>query len=51
MNQKTMPRLTFFVLGLALLLAAWTACKPGDKKTETKPGAIGSSTSARAAKK
>src|ERR1700681_2831055 len=38
MNQKTLPRLTFLVLGLALLLAAWTACKPADKKAETTPG-------------
>jgi peptidyl-prolyl cis-trans isomerase C len=41
MNQKTMPRSTFLVLGLALLLAAWTACKPAvDNKTEVTPGAV-----------
>ncbi|HEV7505309.1 MAG TPA: peptidylprolyl isomerase [Thermoanaerobaculia bacterium] len=40
MNQKTLPRSMFLVLGLALLLAAWTACKPAaDKKTEATPGA------------
>lgn len=39
MNQKTMPRSTFLVLGLALLLAAWTACKPAaDKKADKTPG-------------
>jgi peptidyl-prolyl cis-trans isomerase C len=46
MNQKTMPRLTFLVLGLALLLAAWTACKPADKKTETTTPGAASSTAA-----
>jgi len=45
MNQKTMPRSTFLVLGLALLLAAWTACKPADnagKTAEATPGAASS---------
>jgi peptidyl-prolyl cis-trans isomerase C len=42
MNQKTMPRSMFLVLGLALLLAAWTACKPADKKTEVTPGTVSS---------
>jgi peptidyl-prolyl cis-trans isomerase C len=49
MNQKTMPRSMFLALGLALLLAAWTACKPADnagKKTEATPGAASSSTAA-----
>src|SRR6185312_1216197 len=46
MNQKTMPRSMFLVLGLALLLAAWTACKPADKKTEATPGAASSTASA-----
>jgi len=46
MNQKSMPRLTFAVLGLALLLAAWTGCKPADKKTETTPGAASSTAAA-----
>ena len=46
MNQKTMPRSTFLALGLALLLAAWTACKPADKKTEATPGAASSTASA-----
>jgi peptidyl-prolyl cis-trans isomerase C len=39
MNQKTSPRLTILGLGLALLLAAWTGCKPADKKGEATPGA------------
>ena len=38
MNQKTLPRLTLLVLGLVLLLAAWTACKPAGKKGEATPG-------------
>jgi peptidyl-prolyl cis-trans isomerase C len=52
MNQKTMPRSMFLALGLALLLAAWTACKPADntgnagKKTEATPGASSSTASA-----
>ncbi|HEX4961956.1 MAG TPA: peptidylprolyl isomerase [Thermoanaerobaculia bacterium] len=41
MNQKTLPRLTFLVLGLALVLAAW-ACKPADKKAEATPGTASS---------
>ncbi len=47
MNQKTMPRSTFLVLGLALLLAAWTACKPADnagKTAEATPGAASPTT-------
>jgi len=39
MNEKTSPRLTILGLGLALLLAAWTGCKPADKKGEATPGA------------
>jgi peptidyl-prolyl cis-trans isomerase C len=46
MNPKTMPRLTFLILGLALLLAVWTACKPADKQTETTPGAASSTAAA-----
>jgi parvulin-like peptidyl-prolyl isomerase len=49
MNQKTMPRSMFLALGLALLLAAWTACKPADnagKSTGATPGAASSSTAA-----
>lgn len=49
MNQKTRPRSMFLVLGLALLLAAWTACKPADnagKKAEATPGAASSSAAA-----
>ncbi|MEA2604598.1 MAG: peptidyl-prolyl cis-trans isomerase [Acidobacteriota bacterium] len=47
MNQKTLPRLTILGLGLALLLASWIGCKPGDKKGETTPGATpGTATSA-----
>jgi peptidyl-prolyl cis-trans isomerase C len=46
MNQKTLPRSMFLVLGLALLLAAWTACKPADKKTEVTPGAVSSTAAA-----
>jgi parvulin-like peptidyl-prolyl isomerase len=38
MNQKTMPRLTLLVLGLALSLAAWSACKPAGQKTAATPG-------------
>jgi len=38
MNDKTSPRLTILGLGLALLLAAWTGCKPADKKGEATPG-------------
>ena len=40
MNDKTSPRrLTILGLGLALLLAAWTGCKPADKTGEATPGA------------
>ena len=40
MNEKTSPRrLTILGLGLALLLASWTGCKPADKKGEATPGA------------
>src|ERR1700686_906435 len=46
MNHMTMPRLTFLILGLALLLAAWTACKPADKKAGTTPGAASSTAAA-----
>jgi peptidyl-prolyl cis-trans isomerase C len=38
MNDKTSPRLTILGLGLALLLAAWTGCKPADKTGEATPG-------------
>ena len=44
MNDKTSPRLTILGLGLALLLAAWTGCKPADKKGETTPGSTASTT-------
>ncbi|HSS76833.1 MAG TPA: peptidylprolyl isomerase, partial [Thermoanaerobaculia bacterium] len=46
MNQKIMPRLTLTILGLALLLAAWTGCKPADKKAETTPGAASTTAAA-----
>ncbi|MFY9821580.1 MAG: peptidylprolyl isomerase [Thermoanaerobaculia bacterium] len=49
MNQKSLPRPAYLGLGLALLLAAWTACKPADPKAGSTPGAASSSTTATAA--
>ncbi|HEX3554138.1 MAG TPA: peptidylprolyl isomerase [Thermoanaerobaculia bacterium] len=49
MNQKTQPRLSLLVLGLALLLVASTACKPAARKGEAATPGTTSATTAAAA--